>query len=139
MPSLCSIALFLKILKKGGEILNSSHPSPNRANDVDIIWMIPLNPPKNILTSSFCPRDRTSKGHNHQLKPIWSRDSALWVHTNLFYYRIPDTLNYLPKDEVDATTINWIDFETNYLSLSHIRLKRIQYSAVRRGYIDLCT
>ena len=61
---------------------------------------------RNILSSSFIPRNRPSRVHDYQIKPLWPKDGVRGLHRNSFYCRIPKTWNNLPKDVVHAPSLN---------------------------------
>ena len=61
---------------------------------------------REILSSSFHPRQRTSRKHNFQLHHSKLKDGARGVQSNSFYHRIVKTWNNLPQHVVNARNIN---------------------------------
>ena len=61
---------------------------------------------RSILTPSFHPRNRPSRNHQYQIQPIRPKDGERGLHSNSLYCRIPDVWKNLPKDVVDAPTMD---------------------------------
>ena len=59
-----------------------------------------------IIPSSFQPRQRISRKHNHQLARLRSNDDVRGVQSNSFYYRCAKVWNNLPQNVVNASNIN---------------------------------
>ena len=59
-----------------------------------------------ILPSTFQPKTCTSRKHSYQLQEPMHRDSRRGIQSNSFYYRAVKTWNNLPKEVVDAGTLN---------------------------------
>ena len=61
---------------------------------------------RQILATSFQPRDRPSRQHPHQLHTLRSYDGKRGPQTNSYYHRVVKTWNELPKEVVTAESIN---------------------------------
>ena len=61
---------------------------------------------KNLLSSSFQPKDRPSRKHGYQLHEITPRDGKRGIQTNAFYFRSAKLWNNLPRIVVNAENIN---------------------------------
>ena len=61
---------------------------------------------KQALSPSFQPRNRSTRRHNLQLHERVPKDGCRGLQSNSFYFRTARTWNELPKDVVDAETIN---------------------------------
>ena len=61
---------------------------------------------KNIISSSFQPRNRGSRKHDVQLHHRMAKDGIRGVQSNSFYHRIVRTWNNLPREVVNATNVN---------------------------------
>lgn len=58
------------------------------------------------LSSSFQPRERSSRMHDFQLHYLKPKDGIRGIQSNAFYYRTPKIWNNLPKTVVNAKSIN---------------------------------
>ena len=61
---------------------------------------------KNALSSSFIPRQRTTRTHKLQMLERVPKDGIRGVQTNSFYHRTSKIWNTLPKKVSEAKTIN---------------------------------
>ena len=60
---------------------------------------------KNTLSPTFNPRDRPSRQHRFQIHHPKSKDGVRGAQTNSFYHRVAPIWNNLPKNIVEAQTI----------------------------------
>ena len=60
---------------------------------------------KDTITTSFQPRNRTSRSHDYQLHLLMPKDATTGLQTNS-YFRVAKMWNNLPKYVVDAKDIN---------------------------------
>ena len=58
------------------------------------------------LSSTFQPRERTTRAHDRQILERIPKDGSRGLQANSFYYRHSKTWNNLPADVVNAPTIN---------------------------------
>ena len=61
---------------------------------------------RQILATSFQPRDRPSRQHPHQLHTLRSYDGKRGPQTNSYYHRVVKTWNELRKKVVTAESTN---------------------------------
>ena len=61
---------------------------------------------KSTITTTFHPRERTSRQHNFQLHLPKTKDGTRGIQTNSFYHRVASTWNCLPMKVVDSKDIN---------------------------------
>ena len=63
-----------------------------------------------VLAASFQARDRSSRKHNFQLHLPKPKDGIRGIQYNSFYFRVAITWNNLPREVVNALTINTLDW-----------------------------
>ena len=61
---------------------------------------------KNALSTSFRPKERTSRKHDFQLYNRTAKDGIRGIQNNSFYYRSVKTWNNLPRNVVNAKDVN---------------------------------
>ena len=61
---------------------------------------------KEIISTSFQPRERTTRKHDFQILNRKPKDGIRGIQSNSFYYRSPNIWNDLPRAVVNAKNIN---------------------------------
>ena len=86
---------------------------------------------KEIISTSFQPRERTTRKHDFQILNRKPKDGIRGIQTNSFYYRSLNIWNDLPRAVVNAKDINsfknqlddfWKDLERFIEALSSLRI-----------------
>ena len=84
---------------------------------------------KQIISTSFQPKQRTNRNHNFQLHERRAKDGVRGVQSNSFYYRIPRLWNALPNNVVNSTNVDM--FKNRLDNFWNDNALKFDYQAIR--------